>query len=77
VVGVTFVDLFSNRQNPQAATLDDVVAQIEYLLSRVGPEHVSIGSDFDGCTLPQDIQDATSYPQITQRLVERGDPDRV
>ncbi len=77
VVGVTFVDLFLNRQNPQAATLDDVVAQIEYLLSRVGPEHVSIGSDFDGCTLPQDIQDTTSYPQITQRLVERGHPERV
>ncbi|MFZ1771557.1 MAG: membrane dipeptidase, partial [Caldilinea sp.] len=72
VIGVTFVDAFLNRGDPQAATLDDVVANIEYMLGVVGPDHVALGSDFDGWTLPKELKDATCYPLITQKLVERG-----
>ncbi len=77
VIGVTFVNAFLNRENPEATTVDDVVAHIEYMLGVVGPEHVSIGSDFDGCTTPTDLGDATSYPLITQKLVERGHDAKV
>ncbi|MBE2240862.1 MAG: dipeptidase [Caldilineaceae bacterium] len=72
VIGVTFVDAFLNRADPQAASLDDVVANIEYMLGVVGPDHVALGSDFDGWTLPKELKDATCYPLITQKLVERG-----
>ena len=77
VIGVTFVNAFLNRENPEATTVDDVVAHIEYMLGVVGPEHISIGSDFDGCTTPMDLNDATSYPLITQKLVERGHDPKV
>lgn len=72
VVGVTFVDAFLNKETPAAASLDDVIAHLEYMLQQIGPDHVAIGSDFDGCTTPSDLPDITAYPRITARLVERG-----
>ncbi len=77
VIGVTFVDSFLNRANPQDASLDDIVANIEYMLGVVGPEHVALGSDFDGWTLAREIKDASCYPLITQKLVERGHDAKV
>jgi len=77
VIGVTFVDAFLNRANPQAASLDDIIANIEYMLGVVGPDHVALGSDFDGWTMAQEIKDATCYPLITQKLVERGHDPRI
>lgn len=77
VIGVTFVDSFLNRANPQEASLDDIIANIEYMLGVVGPDHVALGSDFDGWTMAQEIKDATCYPLITQRLVERGHAPKV
>ncbi len=72
VVGVTFVDAFLNVRNPSRASLDDVIAHIEYMLARIGPDSVAIGSDFDGCTPPADLSDVTAYPLITAKLLERG-----
>lgn len=70
VVGVTFVDAF--LRNDGAPTVDDVIGHIEYMLARIGPDHVAIGSDFDGCDPPRDLGDATRYPAITARLQTRG-----
>lgn len=77
VIGVTFVDVFLNARNPGRASLDDVIAHIEYMLNRVGPDSVAIGSDFDGCNTPGDIPDVTAYPRITTRLLERGHAPEV
>jgi membrane dipeptidase len=70
VVGVTFVDAFLAQ--PGQATLDDVIAHIEYMLQRIGPDHVAIGSDFDGCDPPAELADVTRYPAVTAALQARG-----
>ena len=72
VIGVTFVTSFLNQNQPEQATLADVVAHIEYMLAQVGPDHVAIGSDFDGWTMPVDLPDAAAYPRITMSLLEHG-----
>ncbi|MBI3960475.1 MAG: membrane dipeptidase [Chloroflexi bacterium] len=72
VIGVTFVNSFLRREQPELATIDDVLEHLEYMLSVVGEDHIAIGSDFDGCTPPTDLKDTTAYPQITARLQERG-----
>jgi len=77
VIGVTFVDAFLNNENPEAASLDDIIANIEHMLAVVGPDHVALGSDFDGWTMARELKDATCYPLITQRLVERGHDAKV
>ncbi|MCS6827609.1 MAG: dipeptidase [Caldilinea sp.] len=77
VIGVTFVDAFLNSQNPAEATINDIIAHIEHILSVVGPDHVALGSDFDGCTPARGVEDVTCYPLLTQRLVERGHDVKV
>lgn len=72
VIGVTFVNSFLRREQPELASLDDVMAHLEYMLALVGENHVAIGSDFDGCTPPTDLADATAYPRITERLLAGG-----
>ena len=40
-----------------------------------GIDHVGLGSDFDGATMPLGMEDATKLPQITQALLDRGYAD--
>ena len=55
------------------ATLDDVLDHIEHVARLVGPEHVGLGSDFDGVSaLPEGLEDVTRLPWITYGLLKRG-----
>jgi len=38
----------------------------------VGVDHVGLGSDFDGATMPDGMNDASYLPRITQALLDRG-----
>lgn len=54
-------------------TLEQLVDHIDYVVKLVGDDHVGLGSDFDGVSsLPQDIEDVSSYPRITEELFRRG-----
>jgi membrane dipeptidase len=37
-----------------------------------GADHVGLGSDFDGATMPLGMEDASKLPKITQALLEKG-----
>jgi len=42
----------------------------------VGPDHVGLGSDFDGVfSLPRGLSDCSMVPNITKELVRRGYSD--
>lgn len=43
-----FVNRFLNMNNPDAATIHDVVDHILHITAVAGWEHVGIGSDFSG-----------------------------
>ncbi|MFZ1752808.1 MAG: dipeptidase [Caldilineaceae bacterium] len=75
VIGVTFVNAFLRRAQPETATIAHVIDHLDYMLALVGEDHVAIGSDFDGCTPPSDLNDTTAYPRITALLQERGYAD--
>lgn len=54
---------------PLSALLD----HLDYIVKRIGVNHVGMGSDFDGISsTPQQLDDITSYPLITKALLERG-----
>jgi membrane dipeptidase len=58
--------------------LDDVVADIEYIMDLIGPDHVGLGSDLYGVErAPQGLEDISRLPAITRRLVQRGHSDEV
>ncbi len=61
------------RDNPiDAGTIHDVVDHIGHIVKVAGIDHVGIGSDFDGVSkLPDQLQDVSTYPYITQALLDR------
>jgi membrane dipeptidase len=60
------------------ASLEAIVADIEYLVEQAGPEHVALGSDFYGITdAPPDLPDISFLPALTDALARRGYSDDV
>lgn len=64
---------WSSEHPIPAGTIHDVVDHIEHIIKVAGIDHVGIGSDFDGVTkLPAQLEDVSTYPLITQELLNRG-----
>jgi membrane dipeptidase len=50
-----------------------LIDHLDYIVKLVGTDHVGLGSDFDGISsAPQQLDDVTSFPLITDELVQRG-----
>jgi membrane dipeptidase len=61
-----------------ATDVDDVAADIEYVIDLIGPDHVGLGSDLYGLPrAPRGLEDISKVPVLTERLVERGHSDEV
>jgi len=57
---------------PQGS-IHDVVDHIEHIIKIAGIDHVGIGSDYDGIgSAPRQLEDVSTYPYITQELLNRG-----
>src|SRR4051812_28921218 len=57
-------------------SIHDLLDHIDHIAKVAGTEHIGIGSDFDGVSLlPTQLEDASSYPYITQGLIDRGYTD--
>jgi membrane dipeptidase len=52
--------------------LEIMVRHIDYLIDKLGEDHVGLGSDFDGCTVPDPIKDVTGVPNLFQALSDHG-----
>jgi membrane dipeptidase len=53
--------------------LSRLVDHIDHVVKLVGPDHVGLGSDFDGVpTLPAGLEDCSRLPAITAELLRRG-----
>jgi membrane dipeptidase len=50
----------------------EIVDHIDHMVSVAGIEHVGLGSDFDGATMPEGMEDCAKVPYITDELVKRG-----
>ncbi|UOR10766.1 dipeptidase [Halobacillus amylolyticus] len=78
VVGVTYAvnmlrpDGKLNTDTP----LEEIVKHIDYIASRIGIEHVVLGSDFDGTTLPDELGDVTGVPKVLELLKNHGFSDK-
>lgn len=62
------------KANPMdAGTIHDVIDHIDHLVKVAGVDHVGLGSDYDGVSLlPDQLEDVSTYPLITQALLDRG-----
>ncbi|HMS63832.1 MAG TPA: dipeptidase [Ignavibacteria bacterium] len=54
-------------------SIEKVLDHIDHIKNLAGVDCIGIGSDFDGgITPPNELYDASCYPELTKRLVERG-----
>jgi membrane dipeptidase len=61
------------RHSYPRGTIHDVLDHIDHIAKVAGVEHVGLGSDFDGVSkLPEQLDDVSYYPYITQGLLDRG-----
>jgi membrane dipeptidase len=49
-----------------------IVDHIDHVVRIAGAGHVGLGSDFDGATMPEGMEDVSMLPKITEALVRRG-----
>ena len=65
------------REHPiEAGTIHDVVDHIDHIVEVAGIDHVGLGSDYDGVSkLPVGLEDVSTYPRVTQLLLDRGYSD--
>jgi membrane dipeptidase len=66
-----------NRRQMEAGALpavrwEAIVDHIDHAAKVAGVDHVGLGSDFDGATMPLGMEDASMTPRITQALLDRG-----
>lgn len=69
----TIMNQYPAEATAARPTLDMLLQHLDYIVHQAGVDHVGLGSDFDGISSsPQQLDDVTSYPVITQALLKRG-----
>jgi len=70
VFAVTFLrpDFADDPDTPLAL----IVEHARYVHDRIGIEHVALGSDFDGATVPAALSDAAGLPRLVSALEAGG-----
>ena len=66
-----------NRTLMQSGTLrrvsfEAIVDHIDHAVKVAGIDHVGLGSDFDGATMPLGMDDVSRLPRLTDALLKRG-----
>jgi membrane dipeptidase len=51
---------------------EKIVEHIDHAVKVAGADHVGLGSDFDGATMPLGMEDVTKLPKITDALLKKG-----
>ena len=51
---------------------ETIIEHIDHAVKVAGVDHVGLGSDFDGATMPLGMDDASKLPRITDALIKKG-----
>src|SRR5919204_79291 len=51
---------------------EKIIEHIDHAVKAAGVDHVGLGSDFDGATMPIGMEDASKLPRITDALLKKG-----
>src|SRR5258707_10725890 len=74
MVGLNFATCFLRPDGSMRpdTEIDLMVQQIDYLIEKLGENHVGLGSDFDGAVVPEKIGSAAGLPVLVEALRQRG-----
>lgn len=74
LAGINFGVLFLRQdgvKNPDT-DLNELVRHVDYMVERIGIDHVALGSDFDGTTIPAAMKDASDLQLLVDALRKAG-----
>src|SRR5438876_8751097 len=54
---------------------ETIIEHIDHVVKLVGPDYVGLGSDFDGATMPDGMEDCSKLPKTTEALMRKGYKD--
>jgi membrane dipeptidase len=79
VVGVNFHVAFlrADGRLEEKTPLTEIVRHIDYIAERIGIDHVALGSDFDGATMPLELGDVAGMPKLLAHLRQNGYDDKA
>lgn len=74
LVGIVFATPFLRPDfaDDPDTSLRLIVDHARYIAERIGVEHVALGSDFDGATIPAELGDVSGLPRLVEALVDKG-----
>jgi membrane dipeptidase len=72
VEGQRWSDEFVRAGKLPQVSWEKIVDHIDHAAKIAGPDHVGVGSDFDGAFMPAGMEDASKFPRITEGLLRRG-----
>jgi len=49
-----------------------IIDHIDHAVKVAGADHVGLGSDFDGATMPIGLEDVSKLPKISDALLKKG-----
>jgi membrane dipeptidase len=53
-------------------TWEKIIEHIDHAVKVAGADHVGLGSDFDGATMPLGMEDVSKLPKLTDALLKKG-----
>ena len=79
IVGVNFAVSFlrEDGRNDPETPLAEIVRHVDYLVDRMGIDHVGFGSDFDGCVVSDELGDVSGLPRLVEALRAGGYDDEA
>ncbi|WP_183266022.1 dipeptidase [Acidocella aromatica] len=73
LVQITIVSSFLKaKARTGDVTVADIADHVDYVVKRIGVDHVGIGTDFDGGGEVRDFRNASQAPVLTAELARRG-----
>jgi membrane dipeptidase len=77
IVGVNFYTGFLREDGGREANtpIRRIVDHFQYLVERMGIEHVGFGTDLDGALIPDEVHDVAGLPRVMAALRDAGFDD--
>jgi membrane dipeptidase len=79
VVGINFAPAFVREDGADdpATPLAEIVRHVDYVVERIGVDHVALGSDFEGATMPAELGGVAGLPSLVALLRARYSEEDV
>jgi membrane dipeptidase len=79
LVGINFAVQFlrADGASDPATPIGSIVEHVDYVASRIGVDHVGLGSDFEGALVPEELGGVPGMPRLLDALRAAGYDDEA